>query len=246
MATPDQIPSNLTLEIDDRLSPDEFIAAARAFFGYVKDIAETLMPPGEHIEWTARVKEGSYLIGIDPSQSAPADILRGVYARAGSSVRLLANGGEVENAELSDSALKHLRTLSDMSSPSGTRRRPLRIWVERKPIAIDESIARKIADDWRTAYSDYGVMEGRLDTIQDRGKLEFQVRDPALPQTVKCFVPEEMLQTAFQYFRKRVEVSGTVHYRRNGAPVSIDVEQIERLPEDSELPSALDVRGILA
>jgi hypothetical protein len=84
-----------------------------------------------------------------------------------------------------------------------------------------------------------------LRTIQDSGKLELHIRDDILKQTVRCFFPEDMLPQAFENFRKRVEVSGMVHYRRNGVPISIDVAQIEPLPDDTELPSANEVRGIL-
>jgi len=55
-----------------------------------------------------------------------------------------------------------------------------------------------------------------------------------------------MLAGAFTSFRKRVEISGLVHYRSNGTPISIAVERLEPLPDDDELPSYSDVRGILA
>jgi hypothetical protein len=66
-----------------------------------------------------------------------------------------------------------------------------------------------------------------------------------LRQRVRCYFPEELLPAVFDTFRKRVEVSSVIHYRKNGTPVSIEVEQILGLPDDSELPSAEDVRGIL-
>ena len=53
------------------------------------------------------------------------------------------------------------------------------------------------------------------------------------------------LQDAFANFRKRVEVSGVIHYRRNGTPISVEVEAIDPLPEDSELPTSNEVRGLL-
>jgi hypothetical protein len=62
---------------------------------------------------------------------------------------------------------------------------------------------------------------------------------------VRCYFPEELLPSVFDTFRKRVEVSGVIHYRKNGTPVSIDAEQIIALPDDGELPTAEDVRGIL-
>ncbi len=243
-ATPDIIPSDLALEIGDDISPDDFLALARAFFGYIKEVSDALLPDGERIDWTVHVKEGSSLIGVEPSKAAPIEVVRNVYARTVRSVSLVASG-QIESAQLPEAALKHLRVLSGMSAPSKDRRRNLRLWVERKPIAIDDAMARVITEDWRAAYSDYGVIEGRLDTIQDRGKLEIHVHDAVFRQTVRCFFPEEMLAKAFENFRKRVEVSGIVHYRRNGIPISIEVTQIDRLPDDSELPTAWEVRGIL-
>jgi len=242
-ATPDIIPSDLTLEIGESLSPDEFLALTRAFFGYIKEVTAPLLPEGERIGWTVQVKEGSNLIGVNPGVAAPPEVVKNVYIKAANSARLLARG-ELEGANLPEPALKHMRVISEMST-NRNRPRELRIWVERKPIRIDSSIGRLIAEDWRTAYSDYGVIDGRLETIQDHGKLEILVRDPVIKQKVHCLFPETMLPKAFEYFRKRVEVSGMVHYRRNGVPTSIEVAALDRLPDDSELPTAADVRGIL-
>jgi hypothetical protein len=244
VATPDIIPSDLTLEIGEDVSPDEFLTLARAFFGYVKEISALVAPEGGRIDWTVHIKEGSGLIGVNPSPAVAREVIRNVYIRTANAVRSVAHG-QIENADLPESALAYLRTISDLSTVSKTRRRELRLWVERKPIEIDDAIARVIAEDWRAAYSDYGLVEGRLEAIQDHGKLEIRIRDAAFRQTVRCFFPEEKLPQVFELFRKRVEVSGIVHYRRNGVPISIDVVNIERLPDDSELPTAADVRGIL-
>lgn len=242
-ATPDIIPSDLTLEIGESLSPDEFLTLTRAFFGYIKEVTTALAPEGERVAWTVQVKEGSSLIGVNPAASAPPEIVRSVYVKAANAARLLARG-ELEGADLPEAALKHMRAISDMSS-NKNRPRDIRIWVERKPIKIDSSIGRLISEDWRTAYSDYGVVDGRLETIQDYGKLEILVRDPVIKQKVHCLFPETMLPKAFEFFRKRVEVSGLVHYRRNGVPTIIEVAKLDRLPDDSELPTAADVRGLL-
>jgi hypothetical protein len=39
MATADQIPTDLTLEIGEAVSPDKFLVLAKAFFGYVEEVA---------------------------------------------------------------------------------------------------------------------------------------------------------------------------------------------------------------
>jgi hypothetical protein len=245
-ATPDKIPSDLTMEIGENLSPDRFMAAARAFFGYVNEIGQMLAPEGEAPRWTVRVKEGSALLAVEPTSAAAPAIVQSVYSKVEAGIRTIATG-DIEEAGLSEPALKHLRVLAELSE--GPRHRPIdpiRIWVRRKPVDVDVGIARTIKEDWRIAYNDYGTVEGRLESIQDRdGSLQLQVRDVMLRQKVLCYFPEEMLPDAFDKFRKRVEVSGVIHYRKNGTPVSIAVEQIDLLPEDEALPTAEDVRGIL-
>jgi hypothetical protein len=84
----------------------------------------------------------------------------------------------------------------------------------------------------RANYRDYGTIEGRLRTIQEgyQGSLQFQLLDAALRQKVRCYFPEDLLPDVFDKFRKRVEVSGIIHYRKNGAPIGIEAERIEALP----------------
>lgn len=106
-------------------------------------------------------------------------------------------------------------------------------------------IREAIREDWRTDYKDFGTIEGRLTAIQEQGTLQLLLKDEWLSQTVRCYVPEDMLPEAFAAFRRRVEISGMIHYRRNGTPISVEVDGIEPLPNDEDLPSAEDVRGLL-
>jgi hypothetical protein len=246
-ATPDQIPTDLTLEIGENLSPERFMAAARAFFGYVQAISDALAPDAEPIRWIVRVREGSALLAVDPSPNIPQEIVRRVYKRTERGIRHLIDR-DIENSGLPEPALKHLRTLSEMTEagPNKAAPVPMRVWVEKKPINLEPTIASVIREEWRTDYNDYGTIEGRLETIQESyGTLQFYIRDALLRQRVRCYFPEELLPAVFETFRKRVEVSGVIHYRKNGTPVSIEVEYIFGLPDDNELPTAEDVRGIL-
>jgi hypothetical protein len=113
----------------------------------------------------------------------------------------------------------------------------MRLWVKKKPTAMSADIGRMIAEDWRTEYSDFGTVEGRLETIQDKGTLLIYVRDPLFSSSVRCYFDEDLLPQVFECFRKRVEITGTIHYRRNGTPTSIEAASITPLPDDSELPS---------
>ena len=244
MATLDQIPTDLTLEIDANVTPEQFMAAARAFFGYVDEVARGVAPEGAVPKWKVMLREGSNLLAVEPAPSAVPAVVQAVYLRADEGIRQLAEGN-LQASRLPEPALKHLKTLSELTEARGNPV-PLRFWVKRQPVQVNQEIGRVIREDWRADYKDYGTVEGRLTAIQEQGTLQLLLKDEWLKQTIRCYVPEDQLPDAFANFRRRVEVSGVIHYRRNGTPISVEVEVIEALPEDSELPSANDVRGLLA
>lgn len=243
-ATPDQVPSDLTLEIGDNPTPERFLAAVKAFFGYVEELGNTLAPEGERPTWTVHVKEGSALIGVEPTPRTARNTLDLIYSRVEADIGRLVVG-DIEGARLPDSVLKHLKSLSELTESPRKGPTEIRLWVRRKPVVMEPAVARTIREDWRSDYADFGTIEGRLDTIQDRGALQIQIRDVIFRQAVRCQIPDDMLPRVFESFRKRVEASGIIHFRRNGVPISIDVENITTLPDDSELPTAADVKGIL-
>lgn len=245
-ATPDIIPSELALEIDANLSPDAFMAAARAFFGYIQEIAISLSPIGEEPKWVVRVREGSTLLGVDPLPGALLPVVQAVYDKVTTGIDWLTKG-QIEESGLTEPALKHLRVLSELTERDKKNPTPLRLWVNKKPTALVPQIADTIREDWRSDYTDYGTIEGRLETIGDKnGQIRLQIRDPLFKQTVRCYVPEDLLQEAFSSFRKRVEIYGEIHYRKNGMPISISAARIEQFEDDSELPNFDDMRGIMS
>lgn len=243
MATPDEIPTDLTLEIGENLPPERFMAAARAFFGYVKEVTDAVTSEGDHVNWTVRVREGSHLIGVAPSQVSPA-VLTMIYKSAESGLTMLA-AGKVADAGLNDAAMGHLKVLSDMTDGSHGKPVDVKLWVLKKPIPVGPTVGQAIREDNKSSYNDYGTLEGRLKSILDQGSVQLMLRDDLLGLTLRCYVSEQLLPQAFENFRKRVEVAGLIHYRANGTPISIDVGRIEPLPDDDELPSADDVRGLL-
>ena len=114
-ATPDQIPTDLALEIGEYLSPERFMAAARAFFGYVQEISCALASDAEPVRWIVRVREGSALIAVDPGPSVPQETAQRIYSRTECGIRRLIDR-DIEDSGLPERALKHLRTLSEMKT----------------------------------------------------------------------------------------------------------------------------------
>lgn len=245
MATPETIPSDLALEVEEDLLPSEFMGAARHFFGLVDDVSRHIKGDGEPVRWLVRVREGSTLLGAVAPSGEPPEVLDAIYGRIRAAVDFLASGA-IEESRLSEPALKHLRGLSALADKRKDRPLCVRIWLQRKPTVIGPEIRRFLDDEWRIDYNDFGTIEGRLEAIQDKDRLQIGVSDPLFRQNVRCYMADDLLALALSSFRRRVEVSGTIHYRRDGTPVSIVAANIATLPDDSELPTANDVRGILA
>lgn len=245
MATPDQLPTDLTLDLGDDLGPEDFVAAVRNFFGYVKEITDSQAGDGSEIAWTVRVSEGSNLVGLEPSPSAPKSRLAMVYRKAAYGVEAL-SVGDLQGSGLTDKAMTHLKVISELAAKTEAHR-SITVWIEKKPSLVSAGIAKAIKESWETDYYDFGTVEGRLEAIQDaNGALKIKIQDFLFPRPINCIVPDHMVDKVFSSFRRRVEIVGRIHYRRDGTPISIETDDIDTLPEDAELPSAADVKGIIS
>lgn len=244
MIEPAKIPSDLAVEIEGDLTPDEFLAAARHFFGYIQDIARNSLGAEYYgSDWKVHVRDGCTILAVEPPANMDQTTIGQIAARASNAAKTLA-AGSMESASIGESALNHIKALSAMTVARGDRRHEIRLWLKKAPVAVVPEIAQTILEDWRTDYNDYGTVEGKLEAIQDSGGLKLRIRDVLYSRAINCYLPDNLLEKALGSFRGRVEVSGLIHYRKNGAPISIEVATIEPLPNDDDLPSASDVRGI--
>ncbi len=139
----------------------------------------------------------------------------------------------------SDAALEEAKALANLASVSlknGAARPAL---LNRKVAEhIDELIGPKITS--------VGTVIGRLEGLTIHGKKILVIYEQLSGRRVECVFPDVMLDKALAGFNKRVSVYGTIHSRATGERLSVDVEEMEIYPPDSELPSAEDVRGILS
>lgn len=93
-------------------------------------------------------------------------------------------------------------------------------------------------------YLDYhGSVEGRLELISGREgqPLYFKVQDRINNVSVRCYIPDALLDKALSAFRERVIVSGIIKSDNNGIPRSIRAESIEIVPDKESLPQAEDI-----
>ncbi len=91
-----------------------------------------------------------------------------------------------------------------------------------------------------------GSVEGKLETISVHGRPRFVVYHGMTRKAVSCQIrSDEWLRVALNALesRKRVNVTGLVHYNLRGEPIRVEVDNIRILRDRSELPTTADIRG---
>ena len=91
-----------------------------------------------------------------------------------------------------------------------------------------------------------GVVEGCLEYVDIHGSHHLFRIYPAIgPDKIICSFPPDKIEEARQALNRKTRVWGELSYPAgSNFPKSVKVETIELLPEDDELPSLKDLRGI--
>ena len=241
MANVEDIPTDLALEIGEDVEPRRFVAFCREFFGLTDELAQS--PDSTKLSWRVKVSQGSNIIALTPD--AKANSLGSTLSRMRQATDALI-AGDFEFAGLTEKAIQHAKKLSDLTK-SGKHQTPMRIWLRRQSIEFGPEVGELIRLEESSAYNDFGTLEGTLRAISDQsGGLEIRIHDPLWGRAIPCRVADDQIDEAMTAFRRRVEVSGMIHYNRTGRPTFIRMDSLTILPDDSTLPTIADVRGLFA
>lgn len=107
--------------------------------------------------------------------------------------------------------------------------------------------ARRILD--QPYVSEFGTVEGRLETVNVHGRREFVIYDEVTGARIECkFGHRVATETIGAAIERRVAVTGEIRSREWGEIISVVVARdgFEVIPTDDELPTTEDVLGILA
>jgi hypothetical protein len=90
-----------------------------------------------------------------------------------------------------------------------------------------------------------GAIEGMLEQINlHHGANVFYIYPEIGPRKLTCHFPSKLYDDAVSAVGRRVEVSGTLHYRSGATfPHQVAVTSIEAFPPEGELPDWDDLRG---
>ena len=103
-------------------------------------------------------------------------------------------------------------------------------------------IIRIIGDDELSE----GSIVGMLELINLHGGVnKFHIYPAVGPKKVSCHFPSALLQDAIESINRHVNVLGKLRYKkRDRFAYGINVSSIEIYPQDEELPTIFDIRGI--
>lgn len=240
--TPDEVKGEIALELDvAKVSTADFINAAEAFIGLIKEVSKTFLTDLPRDSWEISVNEGSQVINIYPNLSK----ITHQHAHQISEVILDGIRKIEESADNpfsdNDKAVEHIRTLGRIASRDKTHV-PIRCLTSKSARPISKIVFKHANEILSWQYEDAGTVDGVLDVVSAHNGYEFSVSETLYNKPVKCIVNETLLEKALKSFRKRVEVVGLISYNRHGQPKSVKASDIIQFPED--VPHYTELRGI--
>jgi hypothetical protein len=239
---------NITLDFDGVVvSPETLRQAVSGFVELLCEISSEVAGSGKTPKWNIEVDKGSAVFIARPiadnlTQRASVETIDAIT----SGLRMLERGPSATPPFFNDRALKAARSLGSLTEGKQKRLTYLRVRSKGKPCEITPRAS--VSADLLIAgqHTAYGHVEGKLQTLSERGQLQIVVYDDLFDKGVNCFIDNEHAQAAIGAFGKRVSVGGMVKRDSEGRPLSIKVESIRVFKGPTELPPFDELQGIYA
>ncbi len=236
--------NQLTLNLDgEKIPAAQFRRAVNAFLDMIEDVAREVSGGTDTVRWIVSVESGSDRIIANPEAIKPKAPLREITRAIRSGVTAIQRRA-IRPRFFTSSALRNLKEIA--ASADGRELRTAGVQIAKRIMPISRQTATNVDSVLATTVADIGSVEGQLRMLSIQGAPHFNVYDDLTDRQIECFATEALLQDAHRYFGKRVAVTGVIRYRRDGEPVSIQVEDIRPFLDEDSLPSADEVYGILS
>lgn len=237
----------VTLELgSERVPAATFGQGVEAFLTLIREVAASVTGKREAIRWYVAVSAGSARVHAYPEPvEVEHETVRTVARTVQRGVSLLYTHAE-RPPHFNDRALEAAKTLAEIATRGDDETVPVRVTADGASTTVATTTVVNVETILGPHTEAIGSIEGRIDTISERGKRKFFVYDALTDRPVRCYFSSSLFDEVVDAFkaRRRVVVAGLVRYRRDGEPVSVRVEDLRSI-EGKRLPSFEDVRGIL-
>lgn len=157
-------------------------------------------------------------------------------------IKAASNGGVGQYAIDSD----YLSTLNDVASRVGTKVGPSRLERNGDTFDVTSDVCRKMDALLAEETSCDGDMTGVFEylNIHDNQNV-FRIYPDSGASKINCRFPDELRDEAIKAVGSYVEVGGRLLFRSmDYHPHAIEVERIYIMPDEDDLPTLMDLRGI--
>jgi hypothetical protein len=139
--------------------------------------------------------------------------------------------------------LEHIR---QFVVPVGVSLASLEIISEGYDVQVTKEFKARMDLEMAPENTHVGFIRGALEYINIHGgKKVFKIYPEIGPSRVTCYFPNELKEAAIGAVGQFIEVHGIIHYKAVSTfPHQIDVKKLEVLPDEEELPSIFDLKGI--
>lgn len=238
--------NHIVLELEgDKITADKFRTSIGTFYNLVDEIANQVSGKKKPINWIVTVKEGSITLISKPEPvGVGEDIVNTILDNINNGISILEKSPE-RPPYFSDKALEYIQHLASIPNVKSNGLNRIHISINATPHILAQHIVANVDSILGVYSKELGSIEGKLQTISERGGPKIIVYDALTDKPIRCSVTEEMLYEMTSAFGKRVYVYGVINYNKYGEPTNIKVEEFKIFPKEDGLPSASEICGIL-
>jgi hypothetical protein len=236
----------LDLGIED-VTLGRLIEAQERFLGVIREVTRDVVGSPGGVRWLVEDIETNSLDLVLRPEPARASVAQALMAEL---VGTIARGIRTLEEEahrpphFNDAALGQARDLARLRGRGITK-------IEVRAADIETRVTTRtvanIEDVVGRTITAIGTVEGRLEAINVHGDRVFYVWDPITRRRIRCDFGHRIPSTEVgRAVERRVAVTGELRYKENGTLIEIRADELTVLEEADQLPTADDVRGILA
>ncbi|MFH1116661.1 MAG: hypothetical protein V1792_22325 [Pseudomonadota bacterium] len=239
-------PDELTLELDGpKVTAEKFLKGIGAFLGLINAVAKNLSGSPKSVKWIVSVSSGSQRIHFRPesfTQDLPSNKLPELLYTIRSGIVALETSPE-RPLHFDDTALRSARELASVLRDE-EELELISISTNGQRVPVTSRTLANVDSLFRTAFTDWGSIEGTVQVVSKKGKPLIQIYDDVLDKYIKCQVGDDTLREMLEVFEQRVSVFGLIRYDSAGNIKRIEVERFKAFASPDTIPTFADVRGI--
>ncbi|MBF0567651.1 MAG: hypothetical protein HQK95_02170 [Nitrospirae bacterium] len=244
------IKNTITLALKgENITSDKLRDSISAFYDFIDEVSAQVSGTMKPVKWIVTVKHGSILLLNNPVvKEEYIDVIEKTVDALHYGITNLENKTE-RPAYFTDKALELLQNLVSVSSARGDELTEINIAINGDYHVLTTRIAANIDTIMGIRYKSLGSVEGKLQTISERGGLKFTIYDTLDDRPVRCYISDDLrseaLDVAAKAFGQRISIFGMISYDQYGTPKIIQVRKLRLFREKEDIPSAEQICGIL-